>query len=71
MTEIKLCKDCVWYTKDWVQHLTGGGDIYDKCMNPILNNNFVTGKNKGKFCDTARDYDTLCGKNAKYFESRK
>ena len=39
MTDIKLCKDCKWYKKDWFEHLTGGGDRFDTCYNPVLSEN--------------------------------
>ena len=70
MTELKLCKDCKWYKKNWIEHLSGSGDQFDKCMNPILNGNLVTGKYKGVFCDTARNYGIRCGKEGRYWEAK-
>ncbi len=60
MTEIKLCKDCKWYKKDWLCHLTGAGDTYDKCFNPIMCKNVVTGGSNGQYCDTTRRFHE-CG----------
>ena len=71
MTELKLCKDCVWYKKDWVQHLIGGGDQYDKCFCPVFGKNLVTGKNKGMFCDNARGREIYCGESGKQWVAKK
>lgn len=73
MTEqLRLCKDCKWYKKDWFEHLTGGGDRYDKCLNPVLSENLVTGKHKGGYvCRFMRLYSGECGQNGKYWEARK
>jgi hypothetical protein len=71
MTEIKLCKDCKHYKKDWITHLIERSDKFDKCLNPIfLHVNRVTGKRttEGKFCDVQRDYD--CGRDGKYWEAK-
>ena len=71
MTEpIRLCKDCKWYRKDWLYHLTGAGDTYDKCFNPIACGNFVTGGSKGQYCYTMRKYHE-CGMEGKLWEARK
>jgi hypothetical protein len=70
MTEpIKLCKDCKWYKKSWFEHLTGSGDQYDTCLNPVLSQNLVTGRSNGKYCDHARKYYE-CGKEGKYWEAK-
>ena len=69
MTEIKLCKDCKWYKRDWLYHLTGAGDRYDKCFNPIVCENFVTGGSNGQYCDTTRRFHE-CGPKAKYWEAK-
>ena len=72
MTEqIKLCKDCKWYKKDWVSHILGDGDKLDMCLNPLLNENLITGKSKGRFCDMMRLPYGKCGKEGKYWEARK
>ncbi len=71
MTELRLCKDCKWYKKDWFEHLAGGGDRFDMCLNPVVNGNLVTGKVKGgRFCDMMRLSYGRCGMDAKYFEAR-
>jgi len=41
MTEIKLCKDCVWYKRDWSAHITGSGDTFDLCVHPLVTGNVV------------------------------
>ena len=47
MTDIKLCKDCKHYKRDWGARITGFGDTFDLCLHPAL-----TGKVKGgRFCD--------------------
>ena len=73
MNDLKLCKDCKWYKKSWVEHLTGGGDRFDTCHNPVLSGNLVTGKVKGgHFCDMMRrNYGRGCGEEGKYWEARK
>jgi hypothetical protein len=73
MTEpVKLCKDCVWYKKSWFEHLTGSGDRFDTCHNPVLSENLVTGKVKGgRFCDMMRRTYGGCGVNGEYWEARK
>ena len=69
MTELRLCKDCKWYKKSWFEHLTGMGDKLDMCHHPILNENLVTGKSNGRFCDMMRF--CKCGPEGKYWEARK
>ena len=61
MTDIKLCKDCKWYKKDWGARLTGYGDTFDLCLHPALTGNVVTGKTKGGYCDAMRKFHG-CGK---------
>ena len=71
VTDLKLCKDCKWYKKDWFEHLTGGGDRFDMCLNPVLSENLVTGKVKGgRFCDMMRKTHGGCGEEGKYWEAR-
>ena len=68
---MKLCKDCKWYKKDWSTHLIERSDRFDKCLNPALNENLVSGKTKGKFCDIQRTYGGLgCGREGKYWEAK-
>ncbi len=69
MTEIKLCKDCKWYKRDWLYHLTGAGDRYDKCFNPIVCENFVTGGSTGRYCNTMRRFHE-CGMIGKLWEAK-
>ena len=71
MTEMKLCKDCKWYRKDWYARITGYGNIFDMCFNPILNEaDPVTGKTNGSFCDSTRKFHG-CGMEGKLWEARK
>ena len=72
MTEpIRLCCDCKYYRKDWISHIVGCGNTFDMCFNPILNEaDIVTGKSKGRFCDTMRKFHG-CGMDAKYFEPKR
>ncbi len=71
MTEpILLCKDCKWYKKDWLQHLIGSGDTFDKCLNPIACGNVVTGRSTGQYCDTQRRFHE-CGMIGNLWEARK
>ena len=73
MTEpIKLCCDCKHYKRDWGARITGFGDTFDLCLNPVLSENLVTGKHKGGYvCRFMRLYSGECGKNGKYWEARK
>ena len=70
MTELKLCKDCVWYKKDWSARFTGFGDTFDLCLHPALTGNVVTATSHGRYCDSMRKYHG-CGMDAKYWEARK
>ena len=71
MTEpIRLCKDCKWYKKDWLQHLIGSGDTFDRCVHPIVCGNVVTGGSTGLYCDTQRRFHE-CGMEGKYFEPKR
>ena len=71
MTDIKLCKNCKHYKRDWSARITGFGDTFDLCLHPALTGNVVTGKFNGRYCDTARNYGILCGMEGKYWEARK
>ena len=70
MTDLKLCKDCKWYKKDWSARITGFGDKFDLCLHPVVTENVVTGKFNGRYCDSARRYHE-CGMEGKYFEPKK
>ena len=71
MTELRLCKDCKWYKKSWVEHLIFGSDTYDKCLHPVLSGNLVTGKARGDRCIFRRMYGGGCREEGKYWEARK
>jgi hypothetical protein len=70
MTEhIRLCCDCKYYKRDWLYHLTGAGDTYDKCFNPLVTGNVVTGGSNGQYCDTTRRFHE-CGMIGKLWEAK-
>ena len=72
MTNLKLCKDCKWYKKSWVEHLIFGSDADDTCHNPVLSENLVTGQIQGgRFCDMMRRPYGGCSEEGKYWEARK
>jgi hypothetical protein len=70
MTEMKLCKDCKYYKKDWSSHIIGSGDTFDLCLHPLVTGNVVTGKNNGRYCDSERKFHK-CGMDGKLWEARK
>ena len=63
----KLCKDCLHYKKSWLGHLFGS-NLLDRCYNPIITNDVITGDKKSITCKEARDYSFYCGKDGKYFD---
>lgn len=68
MTEQKkLCKDCLYYKKSWLGHLFGDNSL-DRCYNPIVTGDVITGDKKSKSCKEARDYEMYCGRDGNYFE---
>lgn len=72
MIDLKLCKDCKWYKKDRFEHLLGMGDGNDKCLNPVLSENLVTGKVKGgRYCSFMRLHGGGCTPEGKYWEAKK
>ena len=70
MTELRLCKDCKHYKKDWFARITGYGDTFDLCLHPLVTENIVTGKSNGRYCDHMRKCDK-CGMDGKLWEARK
>lgn len=70
MTKLRLCKDCKWYKKDWSARITGFGDTFDLCLNPLVTENVVTGKFNGRYCDSVRKSQG-CGMEGKYFEPKR
>ena len=66
---VRLCKDCKHYKKNWFEHFFNRSDTYDKCLNPIFDQNPVTGKIKGRYCDNMRKFHG-CGMDAKYWEAK-
>ena len=70
----KLCKNCLYYEKSWLGHLFGSNS-FDRCYNPIITGDLVTGDKKSLNCEIAREYEmygknyiTYCGKDGRYFE---
>ena len=63
----KLCKDCLHYKKSWLGHLFGSNS-FDKCYNPILTGDLITGDKNSTNCKEARDYEMYCGRDGRYFE---
>ena len=70
MNEQKLCKDCKYYKKDWMEHIFCGDDRFDKCCNPVFSINLVTGKNRKVYCDILRGKYGGCGPEARHFEPK-
>ena len=63
----KLCKDCLYYRKSWLGHLFGNNSL-DRCYNPIVTGDLITGDKKSQSCENARDFEMYCGRDGKYFE---
>jgi hypothetical protein len=69
----KLCMNCKFFTKNFFTNSDFG-----KCkMFPIKNVNdyfLVNGKNytyvEYQYCTTSRSYDSMCGKEGKFYEKR-
>ena len=76
MTEpIKLCKDCKWYRKSWLEHILMRTSMYDMCACPSTTQNPVSGY-ENRFCDMLRaerweEFDYSCGPEGRYWEARK
>ena len=75
MTDIKLCKDCKYYRKDWISHILNRNHHYDMCASPNTTQNLVTG-NENRFCDMLRaqrwkELDYSCGPDGRFWEARK
>lgn len=70
-TELKLCKNCKHYRKDFFAHLFKRSDESDMCSNPVFMENLITGnftRKNWKLCKVQRYYQHLCGKNGDHFE---
>lgn len=76
MTEpMKLCKDCKYYRKSWLEHIIMRTHKYDTCACPNTTQNPVTG-NERRFCDMLRaqrwvELDYSCGPDGRFWEARK
>jgi hypothetical protein len=67
---MKLCKDCKYYRRNWVEHIIEKNDYWDFCMRPN-DLNLVSQMPKGYRCAYEREYEYLCGPDGKFFEERK
>jgi hypothetical protein len=70
----KLCKDCKWYRKSWIEHIVFRTNRYDMCASPNTCKDLITG-NERRFCDTLRrkSYEMLdysCGPEGKFWEAK-
>jgi hypothetical protein len=85
MTEMKLCKDCKHYKKDWISHtfpFFGAKGYFDECRREKNDNlvvgggqttNLVVGGRQTTFCEIERrNYSALdvCGVKGKYWEAK-
>ncbi len=70
----KLCKDCKWYRKSWIEHIFFRTNRYDMCASPNTTDDLVTGR-KQRFCDMLRStrwefLDYSCGPDGRFFEEK-
>ena len=70
----KLCKDCKWYRKSWIEHILFRTSKYDMCASPNTTDDFVTG-HKRRFCDMLRancwkELDYSCGPDGRFWEAK-
>lgn len=70
----KLCKDCKWYRKDWIESIIFRTNKYDMCACPNTTNDLVTG-HKQRFCDMLRtcrysELDYSCGPDGRFWEAK-
>jgi hypothetical protein len=63
----KLCKDCLYYEKSWLGHLFMNNSL-DKCYNPIITGDLVTGDKKSEYCKVARNLEMYCGRDGRHFD---
>lgn len=67
------CIDCTFFKKKWLQDPKFGKCTFlPKEVDDGYG--FVTGKSdariENEYCAVARQFDTLCGKNARYYQKR-
>jgi hypothetical protein len=65
----KLCKDCKYYRRNWVEHIFKNNDYWDFCMRPN-DLNVVSQMSNGYRCAYEREYEYLCGPGGKYWEAK-
>jgi hypothetical protein len=71
----KLCKDCKWYRKDWIENILFRSSDLDMCASPNTSHNHVTGYDI-RFCDMLRaerwkELDYSCGPEGKFWEAKR
>lgn len=69
---MKLCKDCKFFRMDWGSPISGR---FAKCTrHSVIIPNLVTGRGeidkKWQYCSIERDFERLCGPEARYFETK-
>lgn len=65
----KLCKDCKYYRRNWLEHIVNKNDYWDICMRPN-DNNPVSGIPNHYRCGYERTYEYLCGPEATYWKAK-
>ena len=65
----KLCKDCKWYRKDWIESIIFRTNHYDRCACPNTNTDLVTGHSQ-RLCDMLRALYCSCGPDGRFFEAK-
>jgi hypothetical protein len=72
--EIKICKDCKFFKKDYIFETRFGHCLH--FPNEPINNYYLvdgfkyTSPTSYHYCSTARSFDNMCGTEGKYFESK-
>ena len=70
----KLCKDCKWYRKDWIESIIFRTNHYDRCACPNTNTDLVTGRSQ-RLCDMLRatywkELYCSCGPDGRFWEAK-
>ena len=60
----KLCKDCLHYRESWLGHLFGNNSL-DRCYNPIVTGDLITGDKKSQTPKQAQQVRDLLAPNSK------
>ena len=70
---IKFCKDCKFFTKDFLPQIKFGHCShfpYQPSDDYLVDGLKDTSPNSYYYCTTARSSERMCGAEAKYFESK-